>query len=424
MSLLSKLLNVLMIVFFLHGCSNDYIEGKDSRASLGLYIAPTIYRNNVKGMERDGSDEQGPSISHAITQCESNFGREPLSTKFDKISACKYMMTAKYFENSTLSFTFKGTTIYFSDATGLNGNSSRSTHEPIGTSSRLRHIEAIWGKNGALCLSNPRWREIYDRYKPTSLSIRNCDTDPGTPNTPWIGAPFVGGGLLISYYYNQPVKLVTASVGTQYITAPESFIITLTSSFSSSSEFLVFSEQERPLRCLKDLKKECKDNSLWPLDIGGISELEEDTDTAMLSVWECCYGRNCSNITTSVDLTKTEHKAPRGLTAQYNCSIQKQNIGYVYLSEKPETSAIITSQQRHSKKFITAISGFASTEPLDFNFIEGYAYKFRINDISMPPPKPINCCPKFCGESLPIECNFWPPKHFICLECKSGGVRY
>jgi hypothetical protein len=122
-------------------CGARSTEEIDEIESLRQQIR-VIYSHSVSSPEQDGNDEQGPDIDHAKDLCKTAFpGSTPDS--ISKFSACKNLITAKYFSSSNLSFTFTGTTIYFSDQNGKKSGASRTLTEPIGTSSRQRTFEAI-----------------------------------------------------------------------------------------------------------------------------------------------------------------------------------------------------------------------------------------------------------------------------------------
>jgi hypothetical protein len=407
--------------FSIVGCGDRSTEEIDEIESLRQQIR-VIYSHSVSSPEQDGNDEQGPDIDHAKDQCNKAFPTSSL-----KYSACINMMAAKYFSSSNLSFTFTGTVIYFSDENGKKLGASRTLTEAIGTSSRQRTFEAIWGKDGAVCLSNPRWKEAYQKFKPASTDIRDCAVDPKVPNVPWIGQPFTGEGLLITYYYNQQKRLITAKAGNQVITAPESFLKGAYASYELSSELLVFSETEKPLKFLQLKMEPCSGTTLCSLSIPGISELEEDDNTRMLSVWECCNRSSCSSVTTTGDLNDSYAKTVRGIGAEYICTVKSLNIGYIYQEAKPDTEALRTFRGDISGRFVTVagpISLLGLTESFSYKYTEGYVYPIKVNYITSASPAPAtppvatSCCKKFCDELLPSYCNV-PGRVDTCLPCKN-----
>ena len=412
--------------FSLIGCGDRSTEEIDEIKSLRQQIR-VIYSHRVYSPERDGNDEQGPDIDHAKDLCKTAF-----PDAISQFSACINLMTAKYFSSSNLSFTFTGTTIYFSDQNGNKSVAPRSLTEAIGTSSRQRTFEAIWNKDGAVCLSNPRWKEVYQKFKPASTDIRDCAVDPKVPNVPWIGQPFAGEGYLITYYYNQQKRLITAKVFNQVITAPESFLRGVYFSYELISEFLVFSETEKPLKFLQLRTDPCSGGTLCSMSIGGVSELEEDDNAQMLSMWQCCNSSACSSITTTSDLNVSVEKTRRGIGAEYICTMKLANIGYIYQEAKPDTEALRTFRGDISGRFVTVVGPISSlglTESFTYKYTEGYVYPFKVNHITSASPAPATppvatgCCQKFCDEVLPSSCNV-PGRAGICLPCKNRPVSF
>lgn len=413
--------------FSVFGCGDRSTEEIDEIESLRQQIR-VIYSHSVSSPEQDGNDEQGPDIDHAKDLCKKAFTTSSL-----KYSACTNMMAAKYFSSSNLSFTFTGTVIYLSDQNGNKSGTSRTLTEAIGTSARQRTFEAIWGKDGAVCLSNPRWKEIYQRFKPASTDIRDCAVDPKAPNVPWIGQPFAGEGFLITYYYNQQKRLITAKAFNQVITAPESFIRGAYVSYELISEFLVFSETEKPLKFLQLRTDPCSGSTLCSMSVGGVSDLEEDDNVQMLSMWECCKSSSCSLITTTSDLSNVSAKAVRGIGSDYVCSMKSPNIGYIYQEAKPDTEALRTFRGDISGRFVTVVgpsSSLGLTESFTYKYTEGYVYPFKVNHItsaSPAPPVATSCCKTFCDEVLPFSCNMSGSHSIprsICMDCKDRPLSF
>lgn len=277
-----------------------------------------------------------------------------------------------------------------------------------------------------MCLSNPRWKEVYQKFKPASTDIRDCAVDPKVPNVPWIGQPFAGEGFLITYYYNQQKRLITAKAFNQVITAPESFLRGAYVSYELISEFLVFSETEKPLKFLQLRTDPCSGSTLCSMSVGGVSDLEEDDNVQMLSMWECCKSSSCSLITTTSDLSNVSAKAVRGIGSDYVCSMKSPNIGYIYQEAKPDTEALRTFRGDISGRFVTVVgpsSSLGLTESFTYKYTEGYVYPFKINHItsaSPAPPVATSCCKKNCDEILPSYCN--SAIIGTCLPCRYTSI--
>lgn len=423
MNSLRFLLFIASILLFESGCIDGTNDNLDNLSSLNQQITIS-YRNMVKRWERDGNDEQGPDFEHADDLCESIFKDEPSPLiKKKKIAACDRMMTAQYFNGSNLSYTIKGTVIYFSDSNGIKGDSARELTDVISANGRYRKFEAIWGEHGALCISNPRWRELYQKNKPSSFNIRDCAVDPKNPNMPWIQQPFVGDGLLISYYYNETNALVTAKISNQIITASETFLNSAKLPYDSISEFQLFSPEQRPLRFLRLVQDTCPGTSICPAAVGGYSDLEEETEVAMISIWQCCIGTSCNTIVTSADLSNSERKKERGMTTQHLCSAIIQNAGYIHTTQRPGTEPLSTFEERSTSNVTTIRDSDLqklSDRRFDKRYTEGYVYPVEIGHVSVSPVSRL-CCPKYCHQKRPESCRYY----YCCRgaePCKDFGV--
>ena len=147
-----------------------------------------------------GNDMQGPNTTKAKHICKERYKSETS----DRYKACLNMMLAKYLASDARSFTFEGTLIEFADS---DSSWPLPTTSPFGTfyvdPAHDEKIEAIWGINGALCISKPRWGDFYFKNVPPEKRLPDCKASRASG--PWIGQPFRDGGVLVSFVVNDKI---------------------------------------------------------------------------------------------------------------------------------------------------------------------------------------------------------------------------
>jgi hypothetical protein len=238
------------------------------------------------------------------------------------------------------SFTFKGTLIYLADKDSRYGDSPRSEIEPSNNGVHSRHFEAIWNSDGALCVANPRWKEIFNRFKSKEQAIRDCITPPNDKQLPWLGEPFAGQALMISYSYNKQERFLTikSKETNQIISSTEHVIDSRWSNYDVLAEGLVFLNEKQPIKLSFD------------------DELTIDQDAVSLNMWKCCYKDKCSNVTTFESKERLLDKIHEVSGLTYSCQILDENIGYAYAQKKQDTSPIELYYSKTEESFVSIIS--------------------------------------------------------------------
>ena len=351
---------------------------------------PLLYRP-----DQDGSDEQGPDFTAAIGKCKEKY--PDMRINDDRRAACVHMFMAQYYGSLKSAYTFQGTLINWADSDTPLGTGAR----PWGTyidSGYTHHtyFEAIWGINGALCLSYPRWRPIHDKFKPTSSTLPDCGTDPKNSYTPWIENPFAGTGankgLLVSYAVNWDLTPLTIRMFTYtgvYATAGdvEASSWRPYSTYNILDEVLVHSSKQPPRR-------------VKHADEYGI-EYELDPSFISLSSWNTCHPKGtlpyCDSITTADDLTLPSERGKRSIpgTDNYQKDIYttpwgtEPNTVYAVRTAMPGTVPLITYRDS-TGRHLTATAEAAkklTTRTLTPVYVEGYVYPIVLNDIDTGRPR-------------------------------------
>lgn len=381
------------------GCAQ--LDDGSQLSTLSQAMSWQIPRSTI-GVEVDGSDEQGPSLASASATC----GRYFLPSEKNKFLACEKLMTAQYYGDGN-SFTFEGTLIYFADVETERGKGPRSLVEETGISSRLKYLEAIWGKDGALCLSKPRWAHIHEKFKPTTVSLPNCELRPGSPDKAWAGAPFDGNGLIISYSYNRHRRLLTARLPASgaIISAPDSWLDSNWHAYESLSENIVYSSENRPLHLGSSLWEPCEEGKVCAYSLNS-SRIEEDQDVSALRLWKRCTSATCDYISTAADLTSHEARSEREIHADQVYSLTDASLGYILNNPRPGALPLITYVDDVTGEHFTmtrrAAEQVTGRRIRETKSIEGYVYSILVNHVERPASPACVCrCPKYCGESIP-----------------------
>lgn len=180
----------LALIGIVSGCGP--IENRSVEEPAGSLVQPLGAIPTI--VYKPGNDMQGPDIDKAREKCRRRYRDEGSA----RHTACIKMMLGKYHSDDSYSYTFDGTLIEFGDSDNVTVNERGGIY--IDLSHDLR-IEAIWGVEGALCITRPRWSAFYYKHKSADKRLPDCTVDRGVG--PWIGQPFRHGGLLISFVVNE-----------------------------------------------------------------------------------------------------------------------------------------------------------------------------------------------------------------------------
>ena len=388
-SLLFITIVVLVLAFSAFGCGSNEMHPTKMVNQLTRGI---IYKNISSETEVDGNDEQGPSTDDALSFCRNAFRNADRSVRVLKIQTCIKILTAQYFSSMESSFTFKGTLIYLADKDTRYGDSPRSEIEPSKSGIHSRYFEAIWNSDGALCIANPRWKEIFNRFKSEEQSVRNCITPPIDNQSPWLGEPFAGEALMISYSYNKQERFLTikSKETNQIVSSTESVIDSSWSNYDVLAEGLVFLNEKQPIKLSLD------------------DELTIDQDAASLNMWKCCHKDKCSHVTTFENKERLLEKIQEASGLAYSCQILDANIGYAYTYKKQDTSPIELYYDKTNENFVSILSDASRKIPSKlYRKIgqAGYVYPYMIH--SVPKYGPITDsqdveCPPCCQEPMRV----------------------
>ena len=241
-----------------------------------------------------GSDMQSPDPTEAQVHCRAAY--YPVVPSADLLKACAHMFMAKYHKDISLAFTYKGTRIEWADKDTSLGNSPRE-FGIYNSNSQLRLFEAIWGKDGAICVSKPRWSGIYDSFhkRTTTVRLPDCRERPSDPAKPWLGNPFSGGGLLVSYAVNWNHAYMVSWL------RPDGEVQTGGDGYEVIDTFTVYNAETVPLG---DGTKS-----------GSDYEYQPDLDYGRAHHWRACYPKGgnsvCDSITTLSDLSQASELTAR-----------------------------------------------------------------------------------------------------------------
>jgi hypothetical protein len=318
-----------------------------------------------------GSDMQSPEYSEAINHCKSAYSPIYRSTiPNDLLSACANMFMAKYYKELPFAFTQKGTRIEWADKNTPVGNSARE-YGRYNSKSQLRLFEAIWGKDGAICITRPRWLPIHWRFSQgTSMpDLPDCRNRPIVASQPWIESPFIGNGLLISYSVNWDYIYILSSeckVSSGYCSAGE-----VSNEEGAGQEvigqFLIYNRVKPPLGI--------------PSKDGLDYVYENDDEYTPVYSWRACYalGANsvCDSILTASDMSISAELMARGIPPARIYS-RGTKIGYILKSKKDGSISLNTYIDKNTGRHLTigenSVSSAARTRNLQLVKTEGYVY--------------------------------------------------